>query len=189
MSEIEIWLLAVSLAIDCFTVSVTSGIILKNVYWRTFLTIGIFFGVFQAAMPFIGWICTKSFYQYIEAYDHWIAFALLSFIGIKMIREFFNKDEEQSSFNPQKLTVITTLAIATSIDALAVGISLTLTGFNTMYSLVYPLTAIGVTSFVLSVTGCLIGVFFGRKFKLRMELPGGLILIGIGIKILIEHLS
>lgn len=188
MSNIEIWLLAVSLAIDCFTVSVTSGIILKEVYWKTFLRIGFFFGLFQAAMPFIGWVGTSSFHKQIEAYDHWIAFGLLSFIGLKMIKEHFSKDEE-CCFNPKKLKTIFILAIATSIDALAVGISFAFTGFNTIGSLIYPLSAIGIASFVLSLAGCLIGVYFGRKFRLRMELFGGLVLIGIGTKILIEHLG
>ena len=188
MSVIEIWLLAISLAIDCFTVSVASGIILHKVEWKTFLTMGFFFGLFQAMMPFLGWASAKNFHHYIEAYDHWIAFGLLTFLGVRMIKEYFS-DDESCSFDPHKIKVILTLAVATSIDALAVGISFAFTGFKTLGSLSHPLTAIGVASFVISIIGSLIGVFFGKRFNLKMEIFGGLVLIGIGVKILIEHLS
>lgn len=188
MSVIEIWLLAISLAIDCFTVSVASGIILHKVEWKTFLTMGFFFGLFQAMMPFLGWAGAKNFHHYIEAYDHWIAFGLLTFLGVRMIKEYFS-DDESCSFDPHKMKVILTLAIATSIDALAVGISFAFTGFKTLGSLAHPLTAIGVASFVISIIGSLIGVFFGKRFNLKMEIFGGMVLIGIGVKILIEHLS
>lgn len=188
MSNLEIWLLAISLAIDCFTVSVTSGIILKKVYWTTFIRMSILFGVFQAAMPFFGWLAASSFHKQIEAYDHWIAFGMLVFIGLKMIKEHFSKEDE-CSFNPQKLKVVLMLSIATSIDALAVGISFAFTGFKTAGSLLYPLAAIGIASSVMSMAGCLTGVFFGKRFKFKMELFGGLVLIGIGTKILFEHLG
>lgn len=188
MSIIEIWLLAVSLAIDCFTVSVAGGVILRKVEWKTFLKTGFFFGLFQAMMPFFGWLAAKGFHRYIEAYDHWIAFGLLTFLGARMIKEHFSGGESES-FSPRKLKVILTLAVATSIDALAVGISFAFTGFSALRSLAYPLTAIGLTSFALSVAGNLIGAFFGKRFHPRMEIFGGLVLIGIGVKILVEHLS
>lgn len=187
MSILEIWLLAVSLAIDCFTVSITSGIILHRIRWGIFLKMAFLFGLFQAAMPFLGWLGASRFNHLIETYDHWIAFALLAFLGIRMIREYF-KDEEERSFDPTRMKVILTLAIATSIDALAVGISFAFTGFHTLFSLLYPLTAIGIASFVISLAGSLIGVFFGKRFNLRVEIFGGLVLIGIGVKILFEHL-
>jgi putative Mn2+ efflux pump MntP len=187
MSILEIWLLAVSLAIDCFTVSITSGIILHRIRWGIFLKMAFLFGLFQAAMPFLGWLGASRFNHLIETYDHWIAFALLAFLGIRMIREHF-KDEEERSFDPTRMKVILTLAIATSIDALAVGISFAFTGFRTLSSLLYPLTAIGIASFVISLAGSLIGVFFGKRFNLRVEIFGGLVLIGIGVKILFEHL-
>lgn len=187
MSILEIWLLAVSLAIDCFTVSITSGIILHRIRWGIFLKMAFLFGLFQAAMPFLGWLGASRFNQLIETYDHWIAFALLAFLGIRMIREHF-KDEEERSFDPTRMKVILTLAVATSIDALAVGISFAFTGFRTLSSLLYPLTAIGIASFVISLAGSLIGVFFGKRFNLRVEIFGGLVLIGIGVKILFEHL-
>ena len=187
MSILEIWLLAVSLAIDCFTVSITSGIILHRIRWGIFLKMAFLFGLFQAAMPFLGWLGASRFNHLIETYDHWIAFALLAFLGIRMIREHF-KDEEERSFDPTRMKVILTLAVATSIDALAVGISFAFTGFRTLSSLLYPLTAIGIASFVISLAGSLIGVFFGKRFNLRVEIFGGLVLIGIGAKILFEHL-
>lgn len=187
MSILEIWLLAVSLAIDCFTVSITSGIILHRIRWGIFLKMAFLFGLFQATMPFLGWLGASRFNHLIETYDHWIAFALLAFLGIRMIREHF-KDEEERSFDPTRMKVILTLAVATSIDALAVGISFAFTGFRTLSSLLYPLTAIGIASFVISLAGSLIGVFFGKRFNLRVEIFGGLVLIGIGVKILFEHL-
>ena len=187
MSILEIWLLAVSLAIDCFTVSITSGIILHRIRWGIFLKMAFLFGLFQAAMPFLGWLGASRFNHLIETYDHWIAFALLAFLGIRMIREHF-KDEEERSFDPTRMKVILTLAVATSIAALAVGISFAFTGFRTLSSLLYPLTAIGIASFVISLAGSLIGVFFGKRFNLRVEIFGGLVLIGIGVKILFEHL-
>lgn len=187
MSTLEIWLLAVSLAIDCFTVSVTSGIILRRIQWRTFLKMAFFFGFFQALMPLIGWFGASRFNHLIESYDHWIAFTLLAFLGIRMIREHF-KDSEECSFDPTSLKVILTMAVATSIDALAVGISFAFTGFNSIGQLFSPLIIIGIASFVLSIVGNLIGIFFGKRFNLRMELFGGLVLIGIGVKILVEHL-
>lgn len=187
MSTLEIWLLAVSLAIDCFTVSVTSGIILKRISRSTLLTMGFFFRLFQALMPFFGWLGASKFSHLIESYDHWIAFGLLAFLGIRMIRENF-KNEEERNFDPTKIKVILTLAIATSIDALAVGISFAFTGFKAIQQLTAPLLIIGFVSFILSVAGNLIGVFCGKRFKIRMEAFGGLVLIGIGIKILMEHL-
>ena len=181
-------LIALALAMDCFTVSIASGLILKKIYIKTTVITALMFGIFQAAMPAIGWSVTKLFNRYIENFDHWIAFGLLTFLGVRMIKEYFS-DEESESFNPRKLKVILTLAVATSIDALAVGISFAFTGFKTLHSLMHPLIAIGVASFVISIIGSLIGVFFGKKFHLRMEIFGGLVLIGIGVKILIEHLS
>ena len=187
MNLIETILLSVSLAIDCFTVSVTSGIILHRIQWGTFLRMAFFSGLFQALMPFLGWLGASRFQHLIEAYDHWIAFALLAFLGIRMIRAQF-KEEETASFNPTSLKVTLALAVATSIDALAIGISFAFAGFKQLESLWMPLTSIGIASFVLSLAGSLIGVFFGKRFHLRVEIFGGLVLIGIGIKILVEHL-
>ena len=187
MTGLEIWLLAIGLAMDCFAVSIASGIILKRTRWKPMLIMAFTFGLFQAIMPFIGWMFAKSFSHFIESIDHWIAFALLAFLGIRMIRAQF-KEEETASFNPTSLKVTLALAVATSIDALAIGISFAFAGFKQLESLWMPLTSIGIASFVLSLAGSLIGVFFGKRFHLRVEIFGGLVLIGIGIKILVEHL-
>lgn len=187
MSTFEIWLLAISLAIDCFTVSVASGVILRKIHWRTFFVMAFFFGFFQAMMPLIGWLGASRFRHLIEDYDHWIAFGLLAFLGIRMIREYF-KEGEEHSFDPTRLKVVLALSVATSIDALAVGVSFAFTGYTVLSSLSYPLLAIGIASFVISLAGSLMGIFFGKRFHFRMELLGGLVLIGIGVKILIEHL-
>ena len=189
MTNLEIWLLAVSVAMDCFSVSITSGIILRRVCWKTFLTMAFFFGLFQAMMPLIGWFGASRFYSLIENFDHWIAFGLLLFLGIKMVKESFDKDEENQHFNPTRLSVILMMAIATSIDALAVGISFACTDMTTFQSILWPIVIIGITSFAFSVLGCFLGVFFGKRINLRAELWAGIILIGIGVKILIEHLS
>lgn len=188
MSTLEIWLLAVSLAMDCLTVSIASGIILRRIYWHTFGVMAFFFGLFQALMPIIGWFGASRFSHLIEDYDHWIAFGLLAFLGGRMICDGFSKNTDNHSFDPTRLKVILTLAVATSIDALAVGISFAFMDMNSFTSILYPVTIIGLVSFLLSLAGSLMGVVFGKRFNLRMELWGGLILIAIGIRILIEHL-
>lgn len=189
MSLVDILLLSVALAMDCFTVSIVSGMILGRKEWSTILQMSLLFGVFQAAMPFIGWLATSHFSQYIEDYDHWIAFALLAFLGGKMIWESF-KPEEHHVFNPRRLRTQLLLSVATSIDALAVGISLAVTGYTTMLSLAEPLWWIGIGSFVFGVAGHLLGLRFGSivSRRLRPELIGGVILLFIGIKILLVHL-
>lgn len=189
MSLFDILLLSVALAMDCFTVSIVSGMILGRKEWGTILQMSLLFGVFQAAMPFFGWLATSHFSQYIEDYDHWIAFALLAFLGGKMILESF-KPEEHRVFNPRRLRTQLLLSVATSIDALAVGISLAVTGYTTMLSLAEPLWWIGIGSFVFGVAGHLLGLRFGSLVSRRLhpELIGGLILLFIGVKILLVHL-
>ena len=147
------------------------------------------FGFFQALMPLLGWLGISHFQSYMEAYDHWIAFGLLAFIGGRMIKESFGPEEEQH-FNPRRLRTQLLLAIATSIDALAIGISFACTGYNTLGQLTLPLIIIGVVSFLFSIIGYLLGARFGRiiAHRFKPELLGGIILIGIGVKILIEHL-
>ena len=189
MTSLEIWLLAISLAMDCFTVSVTSGIILRKMCWRTCFIMSFFFGLFQALMPLVGWFCASRFNHLIESFDHWIAFGLLTVLGIRMIKERVGNDDDKHSFNPNQLKVILTLAVATSIDALAVGISFACTGMDTFASIFSPIVIIGFVSFVLSVIGQMLGVYFGKRINLRSELLGGIILIVIGIKILMEHLQ
>ena len=189
MSLFDILLLSVALAMDCFTISIVSGIVLGRKEWSVILQLSFLFGLFQAMMPFFGWLATSHFSQYIEAYDHWIAFAMLAFLGGKMIIESF-KPEAHQVFNPRRLRTQLLLAVATSIDALAVGISLAMTGYTTILSLAEPLFWIGVGSFVFGVVGHLLGLRFGNmvRRRLRPELIGGLILLFIGIKILLVHL-
>ena len=187
MSTLEIWLTAIALAADSFTVAIAGGLTLKRISMRHFLTIAFFFGLFQAVMPWLGWLGSTYFYRFIEQYDHWIAFAILVFLGVKMIRDGF-KDNEEEHFDPTRLTTVLTLAIAVSIDALAVGISFTCIGMNSLEQLAFPLFAIGITSFVFALGGCFIGSLIGNKLKFPVEPLGGAVLLILGFKILLEHI-
>lgn len=187
---LETILIALALAMDCFAVSAVCGVIIRRFEGRVMLPIAFFFGLFQGLMPLIGWALTSSFSHYLEAVDHWIAFGMLAVIGGKMIADSF-KAEEDKSMNPRNLRTQLLLAVATSIDALAVGISYACTGYQTIASIAVPVVVIGIVSFMMSLLGFTVGVKFGEAVvkKLRPELLGGIILIGIGVKILIEHLS
>ena len=189
MNQLDIWFLALALAMDCFAVSIASGIIVKKHIGKMMIRMAFLFGFFQAAMPLIGWFGVSTFTSYLENVDHWIAFSLLTFLGGRMIRESFLPEEEKK-IKPRKLKTQVVLAIATSIDALAVGISFACTGFSNLKMLVYPLFIIGFVSFVMSITGVLLGVKFGKPIakKFKPELLGGIILIFIGIKVLLSHL-
>ncbi|WP_018462794.1 manganese efflux pump MntP [Segatella paludivivens] len=189
MNQLDIWFLALALAMDCFAVSIASGIIVKKHIGKMMIRMAFLFGFFQAAMPLIGWFGVSTFTSYIENVDHWIAFGLLTFLGGRMIRESFLPEEEKK-IKPRKLKTQVVLAIATSIDALAVGISFACTGFSNLRMLICPLLIIGFVSFVMSIIGVLLGVRFGKPIakKLKPELLGGFILIFIGIKVLLSHL-
>ena len=189
MNQLDIWFLALALAMDCFAVSIASGIIVKKHIGKMMIRMAFLFGFFQAAMPLIGWFGVSTFTSYLENIDHWIAFGLLTFLGGRMIRESFLPEEEKK-IKPRKLKTQVVLAIATSIDALAVGISFACTGFSNLKMLVCPLLIIGFVSFVMSIIGVLLGVRFGKPIakKLKPELLGGFILIIIGIKVLLSHL-
>lgn len=202
MNLLDIILLAVALAMDCFTVSIVSGVI-DHGDWHNdsseakirvpvpviYLRMAFLFGLFQALMPLLGWLGISHFQAYMEAYDHWIAFGLLGFIGGKMIWESFG-DEEDHHFNPSKLRTQLLLAVATSIDALAVGISFACTGFTMLSQLTMPLVIIGIVSFLFSIFGYHLGRRFGKAItrRLKPELFGGIILVLIGLKILLSHL-
>ena len=190
ISTFDLLLLSVALAMDCFTVSLMSGVILRRAVTAAILRMALLFGVFQAAMPLAGWLGTAHFSQYLEAVDHWIAFGLLAFIGGKMIKESFDDDDSQPSFNPLRLRTQLLLAVATSIDALAVGISMACLGYDHITMLTLPLVMIGVTSTVMSLIGYWLGVRFGRIVarRLKPELLGGLVLVFIGIKVLLSHI-
>ena len=192
MSLLDIILLAVALAMDCLTVSIVSGVLLGGEIKEEggkMIRMAFLFGFFQALMPLIGWLGISYFQSFIEDYDHWIAFSLLAIIGGRMVWESLNPAEEQH-FNPRRLRTQLLLAIATSIDALAVGISFACTGYTSLAQLTLPLVIIGVVSFLFSLIGYQLGARFGRSIahRLKPELMGGIILIGIGVKILIEHL-
>ena len=187
MSTLEIWLTAIALAMDSFTIAIAGGLTLKRVSMRHFLTIAFFFGLFQAMMPLLGWFGSFYFYRFIEQYDHWIAFAILVFLGVKMIREGISNDEE-THFDPTRLVTVLVLSVGVSIDALAVGISFTCIGMNTLEQLAFPLFAIGLASFVFALGGCFIGSLIGSKLRFPVEPFGGAVLIILGGKILLEHL-
>lgn len=189
MTTVDTWLMALALAMDCFTVSITCGIIERRCIWRAILSMSFLFGLFQALMPLLGWAGMRHFSHYIEAYDHWIAFGLLAVLGIRMIREAFLPPEKKH-LNPLSIKTQVFFAIATSIDALAIGISFGCMGYSTIASMAYPLVAIGLVSFVMSVVGNLLGVRYGEAVskRLKPELLGGTILIFIGIKVLLSHL-
>ena len=190
MTGLEIWLLAIGLAMDCFAVSIASGIILKRVRMRPMLIMALAFGFFQALMPLLGWIGASFFSHLIENIDHWIAFAILAFLGGRMVLESFKDEDCRHEFDPTSLKVVSALAVATSIDALAVGVSFAFLGVRSFSSILPSIAIIGFVSFALSFVGLMFGIRFGCGIarKLRAELWGGVILIIIGTKILIEHL-
>lgn len=181
-------LFGIALAMDCFSASITTGLLLRRFQPFPILTMALLFGLFQALMPFIGWLAVMSFGSYIQSVDHWIAFALLTFIGVKMIIDQF-KEEGQKTINPHKASVILLLAFATSIDALAVGISFQCMGMHNWSDIASPILVIGLTSTIFSLTGNIIGITVGKRFRFPAELVGGIILIVIGIKVLVEHLA
>lgn len=178
-------LIALGLAADAFAVSLTSGLLIKHLKFNKALKIALFFGGFQYLMPLIGWLGGLFFRDLLVGIDHWIAFGLLTLIGGKMIHESLSGKDEEERFNPTDNYTLFGLAIATSIDALAVGLSLSLI----KTSIIQAATIIGVITFGLSLSGVFIGHSFGSLFKNKIEILGGLILIMIGSKILLEHFS
>lgn len=154
------------------------------------LMMAFFFGLFQAGMPLIGWACASTFSHLIEDVDHWIAFGILAFLGVRMVRESFKEEECRQDFDPTRLKVVLMLAVATSIDALAVGVSFAFLGMKSVAAILPSVGIIGFVSFALSLAGLLFGIRFGCGIarRLKAELWGGIILILIGLKILIEHL-
>lgn len=191
MNTFDILFLAVALAMDCFTVSIVSGVIMKRWIAAPMLRMSFLFGLFQALMPLAGWLGISFFSTYLASVDHWIAFGLLAFIGGKMIKESFeDEDEQHPHFNPSRLRTQLMLSIATSIDALAVGISFACLGYESLSSLTFPLTVIGMVSVIFAIAGHLLGIHFGNAIarRLRPELFGGIVLLIIGVKILVTHL-
>lgn len=184
MKLLTIVIIAVALAMDAFAVSIASGSAYKQLKLRHSLRIAIFFGGFQAFMPLIGSLAGLTLKKYIENYDHWIAFGLLIAVGAKMIYESFKISPAEQSFDPSNIFVLLVLSVATSIDALAVGITLSLI----TSSIIAAVIIIGIVTFILSYLGVFIGKKIGHFFENKIEALGGLVLIALGIKILFEHL-
>ncbi len=185
MNPLSLIFIAIGLAMDAFAVSIASGFAVRKLHFSYALKIAFLFGFFQGIMPLIGWLAGSSIAGYISAIDHWIAFGLLSFVGGKMIYEstVFCEDDECDK-DPKRTYILLTLAIATSIDALAVGLTLSFIDVN----IVTPALIIGAITFALSLAGVYIGEKMGHFFESKIEIIGGVILIGIGIKILLDHL-
>ena len=189
MGLLELFILAVGLSMDAFAVSVCKGLSVPRAGAGECCIAGGWFGGFQALMPLLGYLLGSQFKNYITSVDHWIAFVLLLIIGVNMIREALGKEEDgevcPKEENPFAFKTMLMLAVATSIDALAVGITLAFLNV----ALIPSVTFIGVTTFVISAIGIRIGNLFGMKYKAKAELAGGVILICIGLKILLEHLG
>lgn len=186
--SLHLWsivLISLGLAMDAFAVSITNGITIQCLKLRQAAKTAIFFGGFQALMPLLGWLAGIGLKKYVESFDHWIAFGLLCFIGAKMIYEAVWIKEVEKKCDPLNLVVLLGLAIATSIDALAVGISFAFLHI----SIVAPALIIGLITFALSFAGVLIGNKIGDRLGSKMEVLGGIILIGMGFKILLSHLG
>lgn len=187
MGLFELLLLAVGLSMDAFAVSVCKGLSMKKPSIKGPLICGIWFGGFQALMPLIGFFLGTLFAEAIEAIDHWIAFGLLALIGVNMLREAFGKEEEGGcQCEDFSVKTMFLMAVATSIDALAVGISLAMAGDVNIF---VAIGLIGVTTFLLSAVGVKVGNVFGSRFEKKAEAAGGIILILLGLKILLEHLG
>lgn len=188
MTLFEIILISVGLAMDCFAVSIAGSISYGRYNWRKILRMALFFGAFQGFMPLIGWALGVGFADAIRAVDHWLALGILSYLGGKMIYEGLKNDEsddEKEKSSPYgSIKALVVLSVATSIDALATGLI-----FVPFGNLIFTATGvIFVGSFLFTALGCVVGVHFGQRFKWNVEVLGGVILILIGVKILIEHL-
>lgn len=187
MGLVELLLTAIGLAMDAFAVSVCKGLGMRNMRYDQALVIGLYFGLFQALMPLIGWLLGTSFSHYIQAFDHWIAFVLLVFIGGKMLWDAFHEEKEEvaeaadAKLDHRELLM---LAVATSIDALAVGIAFACLDVEIWSSI----SMIGVITLCISFCGVWIGNRFGNRFEKKAEIIGGIVLVLIGVKILVDHL-
>ena len=189
MGFLELFLIGVGLSMDAFAVAICQGLSMTRIKWGHALTVGLYFGGFQALMPFIGWMLGSQFAARIQSFDHWIAFILLMLIGGNMLREALSGEEDEAEaaaigagLDHKKLFL---MAIATSIDALAIGIT-----FAFLDTAILPACGIiGTTTFCISVAGVAVGCWFGARYKKRAELTGGVILMLLGVKILLEHLG
>ena len=183
MSTYELFIIAVGLSMDALAVAICKGLSMAKMSWKKGIIVGLWFGGFQALMPLIGYLLGAQFESKITAFDHWIAFILLGLIGGNMIREGVSGDEEKTD-DSVSIKSMLPLAIATSIDALAVGVTFAFL----RVTIVYAVSFIGVITFLLSTVGVKVGNVFGARYKSKAEIAGGVILILMGLKILIEHL-
>lgn len=182
MSLFELLIIAIGLSMDAFAISICKGLTLRKMQWDKSVITGLYFGFFQGMMPLIGYVLGIQFSDSITSIDHWIAFALLSYIGFNMIKE--SKEEIENQNNSFGFKAMIPLAIASSIDALAIGITFAFLKVNIINAVIF----IGITTFIFSFFGVKIGNVFGSKYKSKAEFAGGIILILMGLKILIEHL-
>lgn len=185
MGLVEIILIAVGLAMDAFAVSICKGLSMKKMDWKKAIIVGLYFGLFQGGMPVIGYLLGVGFEESIKFIDHWIAFGLLAFIGGNMIKEALSKKEDDEVDDKVDFKTMVVLAIATSIDALAVGVTFAFLNVN----IILAVSLIALITFVISCIGVKLGNVFGDKYEKKAELAGGIVLILIGLKILLEHLG
>jgi len=181
---ITVLLIALGLAMDAFAVALGVGTTRKNVWFRPGFRLAFHFGLFQFMMPIIGWTVGETIVRFIANWDHWVAFGLLAYVGGKMVKESFEEGESHNSADPTRKWTLVMLAIATSIDALAVGLSLAMV----QVQILYPSIVFGIVAAAMTVIGLALGKRLGVKFGKRMELVGGLVLIGIGLRVLISHI-
>ncbi len=184
MSFLEIFLVAVGLAMDAFAVSLGAGAAGRSRGGRAAFRLGFHFGLFQGVMPALGWLAGRRLVDSIAAVDHWVAFGLLAFVAVRMLRSGLGPEDAADGDDPSRGVSLVLLSVATSIDALAVGLGLAMLRVEIWY----PCVVIGVVTAILSAAGLRLGVRLGRRFGPRMEVVGGLILLGIGVKILADHL-
>lgn len=187
MSIFEIILYGISLSMDAFAVAVCKGLAMEKITLAKSSVVGLWFGSFQGLMPFLGFLIGSLFNKYIERFDHWIAFVLLAIIGFNMIKESRCCDEDSNTSGSLNFKIMLVMAIATSIDALAVGVAFSFK--LTFERMLLAVLVIGVTTFLLSAIGTKIGNIFGVKYKSKAELAGGIILILLGLKILLQDLG
>jgi len=185
MNIIELILTAIGLSMDAFAVAVCLGLTLQKFSFKNALIVGLYFGIFQAVMPLIGYLAATLFADYIISYDHWIAFILLGFLGVRMIVGSFSKEDDNKLPAALTFKIMLPLAVATSVDAAAVGVSFAFLKVD----IIPAVLLIGITTLTLSMIGVKIGNVFGDKFKSKAEFAGGVILILLGVKILLEHLE
>ncbi|MCF0196227.1 MAG: manganese efflux pump [Bacteroidaceae bacterium] len=188
MSVFEIWLIGLALAIDCFTVSIATGIATRRVLWRPMFFMSLMFGVFQGGMLLLGYVCTSALNHYIQDFDHWIAFVLLFWLGTQMIVSDIKGDSNDGAKTLSALGILT-MSVATSIDALAVGVSMACVGTVVQFGVLIPAFIVAFCSWALAIVGLGVGIQLGKHIRWHISTVGGIVLILIGIKILFEHLG